>query len=253
MSRPDLESFQAGFAAALLARDPAARPAGLTPEAAARFRVYRNSVHYGLSQQLAEAYPVVRRLVGEDFFRATAREYLAGHPPRGRSLALFGEAFPGFLAEFPPADSVPYLADVARLERARLEALHAADTAPLAPADVNRLGPALAEAAFEPHPAARVVVSDHPIVDLWQANRPEAEAGPRTIAAVPQGAFITRPRAQVLLRKLTPAQAVFAERLLSGDHVAAAVEQAGRGDPRFEVTAAFRALLSAGAFARLRA
>jgi hypothetical protein len=114
MSRPgpeSLESFQADFAAALLARDPAARPAsmtrGLAREAAARFRVYRNNVHHGLSQQLAEAYPVVRRLVGEAFFQATAREYLAGHPPRGRSLALFGEAFPGFLAEFPPADSRP--------------------------------------------------------------------------------------------------------------------------------------------------
>ncbi len=250
MTRPSLENFQADFAAALLARDPAARPVGLTPEAAARFRVYRNNVHHGLTEQLAEAYPVVRRLVGEAFFQATARVYLAGHPPRSRSLALFGRDFPGFLAEFPPADSVPYLADVARLERARLEALHAADTLPLAPADIIRLGPALADASFEPHPAARVVASDHPIVEIWQAN--QAELGPMTIAAIPQCALITRPQARVELRRLTPPQAVFAERLLCGDDVTAAVERASRRHPGFDVTAAFRVLLAAGAFAGLR-
>lgn len=252
MTRPDVAQFQADFAGALLAHDPAARPAGLTPEAAARFRVYRNNLHHGLAEQLAEAYPVVRRLVGETFFKATARTYLAGHPPRSRSLALFGEDFPGFLSEFPPADALPYLPDVARLERARLEALHAADAAPLAPAALSELGPALSVGRFLPHPAARLVVSEHPIVDIWQANQAEAAPGQRRIPAVGQGALVTRPRAQVALQKLTPAQAVFARRLLSGDDVSSAVDRARRDDPHFDVTAAFRDLLSLGAFAGLR-
>ena len=253
MSGPDLRSFQADFAAALTARDPAARPAemtrGMTREAAARFRVYRNNLHHGLGGQLAEAYPAVRRLVGEAFFQATAREYLAGHPPRSRSLALFGADFPGFLAEFPPADSLPYLPDVARLERARLEALHAADAEPLAPAALSRLGAALAAAGFTAHPAARIVLSDYPIVDIWRANRPDAEPAPRRIAAVGQGALITRPQAQVEVRQVTAAQAVFAERLLAGDDVATALVPANRRDANIDVTAAFRGLLASGAFA----
>jgi hypothetical protein len=259
MSRPgpeSLESFQADFAAALLARDPAARPAsmtrGLAREAAARFRVYRNNVHHGLSQQLAEAYPVVRRLVGEAFFQATAREYLAGHPPRGRSLALFGEAFPGFLAEFPPADSLPYLPDVARLERARLEALHAADAAPLAPAALSRLGPALAEARFAAHPAARIVLSDYPIVDIWRANQADTELGPHTIADVGQGALITRPHAQVEIRELALPEAAFVRCLHSGDDVTTALHRASRFGAAFDVAAAFHLMLVAGALERVR-
>ena len=250
MSATDLTGFQTDFAAALRAGDPAARPQGLDAEAAARFRVYRNNLYHGLGQQLAEAYPVVRRLVGEAFFQATAREFLAGRPPRSRSLALFGEAFPDFLQTFPPAQSLPYLADVARLERARLEALHAADAAPLTPAELGRMGLAGAEAGFAAHPAARVVASDHPIVDLWRANRPEAEPGPLTLAAVPQGALVTRPGFEVEVRALSRPQAEFARRLLSGDDLAAAFDAARRSDPDFDATAAFAELLAANTFAR---
>lgn len=249
MSALDLRSFQADFAAALTAWDPAARPEGMTYQASSRFRVYRNNLHHGLGAQLAEAYPVVRRLVGEAFFQATAREYLASHPPRSRSLALLGAEFPGFLAEFPPADSLPYLPDVARLERARLEALHAADAEPLSPDALGRLGAALAEAGFTAHPAARIVLSGYPIVDIWQANRPDAEPVSRRIAAVGQGALVTRPRAQVEVRRLTPVQALFAASMLAGDDATAALVQASRRDEDVDVTATFRELLVAGAFA----
>ena len=71
MSTLKLQTFQADFAAALIASDPAARPKGFSSKAAVRFRIYRNNFYHGLSQQLAEAYPVVRRLVGDGFFFAT--------------------------------------------------------------------------------------------------------------------------------------------------------------------------------------
>ena len=112
-----LDRFQAEFAAALQTRrTPAER--GLV--------VYRNNVYAGLADTLGEAYPAVRRLVGEDFFRALASIYLDRHLPDSASLTLFGARFPDFIETFPPARSVPYLGDVARLERAWLEAFHAA-------------------------------------------------------------------------------------------------------------------------------
>lgn len=249
MSGLDLHGFQAGFAAALASGDPAARPEGLECAAAPRFRIYRNNFYHGLSQQLAKAYPVVRRLVGDAFFIATACAFLDAHPPRSRSLALFGGEFPGFLEGFPLAASLPYLRDVARLERAWLEALHAADAPPLAPAALRDLGHALAETRFVPHPAARIVGSDHPIVDLWLANQPGAGSGPCRLDAVAQSALITRPRLRVEVRRLAPAQAVFARALSAGEDAIAAFEQAGRIDGQFDASTAFRELLSAGAFA----
>ena len=160
--------------------------------------------------------------------------------------------FPGFLAEFPPADSLPYLPDVARLERARLEALHAAEAATLAPAELRQLGSAVAGAGFSAHPAARIVESDFPIVDIWRANQPDAEPVPRTIASVAQGALITRPLMHVQVRTLTPAQAQFASHLLAGGAVPAALQAARLQDETFDLMDAFRELLVAGAFSRLR-
>lgn len=75
MSGLNLEPFQADFAAALASSNPAASPEVLVGEVAERFRIYRNNFYHGLSQQLAEAYPVVLRLVGEAFFSATARAF----------------------------------------------------------------------------------------------------------------------------------------------------------------------------------
>ncbi len=250
MSKLNPQTFQADFAAALTSRDPAARPEALAGEAAKRFPIYRNNYYHGLSQQLAEAYPVVRRLVGDEFFLATAREYLAEHPPRSRSLALFGEEFPRFLKSFPPAASPAYLSDVARMERAWLEAQHAADAAPLAPAALAGLGQALAEARFVAHPAAWIVTSDYPIVDLWRANQPEVNPGRCSFESVAQSALITRPQLRVEVRVLSPAQATFGGSLLVGEDVVSAVERASRTDECFDVTADFRELLVAGAFAQ---
>ncbi|MFA7290739.1 MAG: DNA-binding domain-containing protein, partial [Rhodocyclaceae bacterium] len=123
------------FAAALL--DPAQpAPAGLITwngsDPAQRFGIYRNNVMVSLIEALADTFPVVQTLVGEEFFRAMAREFVRVSPPVSPVLAYYGDEFPAFVEHFPPAASLPYLADVARLEYARVLAFHAADSVPLA-------------------------------------------------------------------------------------------------------------------------
>ncbi len=247
MTEPSMQSYQLDFAAALISTHACAPPRAVAAETADRFRIYRNNFYHGLGKQLGEAYPVVRRLVGEPFFDGAARAFLAANSPRSRSLALFGDGFPGFLERFPPAASLPYLADVAQLERARLEALHAGDAAPLAPAALAGLGDALTEARFVVHPATRLVESGHPIVDIWRANQADAEPGAKCIPVSAQRALVTRPQLSVEVRAITAAEAVFARALAAGDDAGTAYDQARRADNRFDVTVAFRTLLAAGA------
>ena len=96
-----------------------------------RFGVYRNNVIAGLVSSLAARFPVVGRLVGDEFFGAMARCYVIDQPPRSPVLLLYGDTFPEFIENFVPAGSIEYLADVARLEFAKGRAYHATDASPL--------------------------------------------------------------------------------------------------------------------------
>jgi hypothetical protein len=246
------EYWYADFAGALLAREPQARPPGLDGVAARRFAVHRNNTHRALGEALAAAYPCVRRLVGAAFFSATAREYFAHRPQRDASLVLCGAGFADFLAQFAPAASLPYLADVARLERAWLEACHAPDAAALDPADPGSRQHTLAQLRLAAHPAARLVPSAHPIVSLWRHNRADAPAAPLTLQARAEHALVTRPCHEVRVAPLTPAASAFAAALLRGDAAGAAYAAATELDSGFDVTGGFAQLIAAGAFRQPR-
>ncbi|WP_163144423.1 DNA-binding domain-containing protein, partial [Arhodomonas sp. KWT] len=106
--------------ASALRRPGAPAPAGVTPPG--RLDIHRNNIHVSLVEALREAYPVTERLVGEAFFHAMARTYVADELPDSPVLLAYGAGFPAFIETFRAAAGLPYLPDVARLERARLEA-----------------------------------------------------------------------------------------------------------------------------------
>ena len=99
---------------------PAQRPAGR------RFSVYRNNVAVSLAEALETAFPAVRKITGDEFFRAMAGVYLRAHPPASPILSQYGAEMPAFLTTSPPVKHLAYLPDVARLELALRAAYHAA-------------------------------------------------------------------------------------------------------------------------------
>lgn len=228
------------FAAGLL--DPS-RPAPGLPER--RYAVYRNNVVAGLIDALAAAYPAVHRLVGARFFEAAAGIFVRVHPPRQRLMILYGAAFPGWLAAFPPAGRVPYLADVARLERARLEALYAADADPLPTAAIAALPPErLAGARLALHPALRIVASPHPVVTLWAQVTGRVHGGAVDLATG-ETACVTRPGDAVETAAIAPARAGFLNALAARQPLAAAAGEAAQL-PGFDLPAEIAALCAAG-------
>lgn len=166
------------FAAALLDPDQPA-PTGLLGRdgraAGRRFAVYRNNVVVGLVDALAARFPVVAALVGDDFFRAMAAVFARAEPPRSPLLFRYGDGFPAFIEDFPPAAAIGYLADVARLEWAMGEAAVAADAPALGRGDLAALSPeVLLTAPLALHPSLRCVASPWPILALWRAHLPGA-------------------------------------------------------------------------------
>ncbi|HSS29308.1 MAG TPA: DNA-binding domain-containing protein, partial [Usitatibacter sp.] len=102
--------------------------------------IYRRNLFANLGNALAATYPVVQRLVGDAFFREAARQYVLAHPSHSGDLNDYGASFAGFLARYPHAATLAYLADVARLEWACHESYGAPDAAPFDLADLARVG-----------------------------------------------------------------------------------------------------------------
>lgn len=136
--------------------------------------VYRNNVRAAFLRALRDTFPVVHRLVGEEFFRYLAHEYFHAHPPSDQLVSRYGDRFPAFLASFEAASGLPYLPDTARLELAWLGAYHAAEAESLEPADFfTQLGSDIEGARIVLHPSVRLVQSRFPIHEIWLHNRNE--------------------------------------------------------------------------------
>jgi hypothetical protein len=246
-------SQQDRFAAALL--DPERPiPDGLvTPDgrpASRRFGIYRNNVTVGLVNALAEVFPTTQNLVGEEFFRAMARQYLLDHPPASRLLFEYGATFPDFLSGFEPAAELPFLADVARLERLWLDCFHAADAAPLDGAVLQRVAPQdLAELRLIAHPAARLFRARHAAVTIMTRDRTGAPLDGLDPFRAEDG-LVTRPAFDPEIRHLPPAGADFVGLLLDGGTLGEAAAAAFAADPDFDLPAAISAIVEAGAFCK---
>ena len=204
---------------------------------ALRFAVYRNNVAVSLIDALADTFPVTQELVGEEFFRAMARVFIQAHPPRSRVMAWSGEVFADFVESFAPAASVPYLADVARLEMCRVRAYHAADVPPMNP-DALRVALAdpqqLLTLRMTLHPSAHLIRSRFAVFSLWAAHQ-----GALCISTVDpstaQVALIFRSALDVESLELSAAAGLFVGALQIGDTLASAASAAGSIDHEFDL------------------
>lgn len=145
-----------------------------------RSGLYRRSVRANRLAALAAVYPVVRRLVGADFFAACAEVFARAHPSRSGDLHGFGAELGSFLEGYTPATALAYLADVARLEWALHESYHAADAPPFDFASLAAVPPQRhGDVRLRLHPAVRLLRPAFPVVAIWEANQPGCDATPR--------------------------------------------------------------------------
>ena len=246
-------SHQAAFAAALL--DPQLPcPDGLCSangaDPASRFSVYRNNVQSSLINALADSYPVVQQLVGEDFFRAMAAVFVQQHPPETPLMSRYGEALPAFLDAFEPAASVPYLADVARLERLRTRAYHAADALPVRPEQITAAladPTALSDLRFKLHPSLHLLDSHYAVVAIWAAHQGDA-----TLTGIDtrhgQHALVLRNGLDIEVFAVEPGASVFLRHLLNDQPLLLSAQNS----PPFDLSHTLALLIASNAIVHLK-
>jgi hypothetical protein len=219
--------------------------------AAERLDVYRNTFLSSLTTALRISYPAVHRLVGEEFFDGAAQCFIEAQPPQSAYLNAYGTGFADFLGQFSPAASLPYLADVARLEWAVNVALHAEDVTSLDADALARIAEVPPDRLILlPHPSIRLLRLDHPAEAIWRAVLAQDDSALKAIdlSAGPERLLVERTANGVEVSPLAETEWHFAAALCAGETFANSIEAA----PDTDVPLLFAQHLAAGRFTGFR-
>jgi hypothetical protein len=217
-----LAALQREFMAALFAQ-PAPGLRGI--------EVYRRNVLANLHGALALSHPVTRRLVGDAFFREASDVFAREFPSTSGDLNAFGDRFAQFIAAYPHARQLPYLADVARLEWACHESYGAADSPRFEFDALARVPPPLLGAIrFVLAPSVRLLRSAHPIAAIWEANQPGRDGLPLRTQG-PDCVVVHRDAAAVRVAVLPRVEWELLERIAEGASLEEALAGIGDDEP----------------------
>lgn len=235
---PALAASQQAFAGALF--DARQTPAALALFKGGhnehRYALYRGNLSATWSKTLGAAYPVIRRLVGEEFFGGLAQAYGRAHPSDNGDLNRFGAHFATFLCTFPHVADYPYLPAMATLEWT----LHRAHYAPSADGVTAQQMAALAPEQMETarlalHPACTLLASEWAAIPLWQAHQAGSGVPFPAELAAPDYGLVTRPRWKTQVLPLTAASHAALSVLAAGGAFGAALDAAFGHDDDYDI------------------
>lgn len=214
-----------------------------------RFNVYRNNFIVLNGDALADMYPVIKRLVGEEAFRMLATAYVREYPPMDRALLLYGERFAEFLAAMPELSGLPYLSDIARLEYAWTDAYHAEDASRLDETQLSRIpAESLENLQLRPHPSLHCISSDYPVYRIWAVNQDDSTDEVISLDEGPSQVIVIRPDREVEIREVSIGELRFLDNLSSGETIGKAYSLAAEADPIFDLNHFFSRHLFDGTF-----
>jgi hypothetical protein len=225
-----LPELQARFAAALRGERGLAEADVVADgiEAAARLGIYRNNARAMFEGALERTYPVLRRRVGEDYFRQLAHGYRDRHPSRSGDLHWIGEHFARYLAETEAGTGYEWLAELAALEWACECAFVAARETAVDPGALVQLAPDdLARSRLRLQPSLRCVASSFPVLHVWRANQPGADGRAVDLSRGGQCVLVCCGPDGLELTEVSRAALEFTRLLQSGTPLGAAVEASG--------------------------
>jgi hypothetical protein len=224
-----LPELQTCFAAALRG-DPEALANHVSSggiDADGRVSIYRNNARAMFDQALERTYPVLRRRVGDEYFRQLARGYRARHPSRSGDLHWIGEHFPAYVAETETGTGYEWLAELAALEWACETAQVARHEPAVGPEPLSLLRPELlGTTRFSLQPSLRCVGSAFPVLDVWRANQPGADGAPIDLERGAQCIAVSCNADGLELREVSPAVLEFLRLLQCDQTLGEAVDRA---------------------------
>jgi len=134
-----------------------------------RLDIYANMYFYRLLDCLAEDFPRVVEAIGRDRFHNLATDYLLAHPSASPSLRLLGRQLPEFAKAHEIAGEFPYVADLARLDWARVDVFDAPDVPALTREALASLpGDRAGDVRFKLIPGFRLLRLEYDVARIWR-------------------------------------------------------------------------------------
>ena len=211
-------------------------------ELTARLSIYKNNIYSAQIDSMKNTFPTILQLVGDNFFTAACREYLSQYPNADQTMLYLGQYFSQFIAEFKPAQSLPYLSNVAQLEWLEHESFHAKNIAPIEISQLQQYSSSeLAAARIIIHPSARLLntqfacwqirkISNGATIDDFELNSAEH-------------ILICRPSLNVLSYLVSGDFLFFLKQLLENKTLENAIESTNDNFERFKAAEAIQQLI----------
>jgi hypothetical protein len=184
-----------------------------------RWHVYAHGYLARMVEVLGLEYAAIRRILGEEAFEALVERYLGVFPPRSFDLGRAGDRLAAFLEFDRLAVDLPFLPDLARLERTLAASFVAADGEPTSWEQLRRRSPEeLLALRFGLLPGVALVRSSWPLDELW-ACRFEDDDDAVTIALEgrPANVLVYRRDGRVRVERIGETEASLLEAASCGD------------------------------------
>lgn len=137
-----------------------------------RLDVYADMYFYRIRDCLKDDFAAVYTVIGEVNFHNLITDYLLAHPPSHFSLRYAGQHLQTFLVGHALSERWPYLADLASVEWAVLEAFDAPDATPMAPTDLASVSQERwPELRFQLTPSLQRLQLRWSVHEVWEATQ----------------------------------------------------------------------------------
>ena len=208
-----------------------------------RLDIYANMYFFRILDVLRGDYPKLVSQLGDAAFSDLTTDYLLACRPAHPSLRNAGDRLPGFLRDHALGRERPWLADLAGLERRRLEVFDAADAEVLTIELLRTLDPArFAALPIRLIPAHALLQVGYSVEDLWLAI--EEERAPAAVEPQSGWLVVWRNEPLVYQRRLGETELALLSSLVEGTTLGAICEVLSEGRTPEEATQVAFSLLA---------
>jgi hypothetical protein len=237
----------------MIEREPGDVPAPLRTEnvircngglrADRRIQIYVDAYFHRLLDCLKEDFPATLAVVQENVFNDLVRSYLVKYPPREPSIAYAGRYFAEFLHGHCILSRLPFLAELAQLERAILEVFLGQDCGTLSSSEMRTIAPECWPSFVVPtQPALQILVCKWKVSAIRRAvdnGTPWSEPTPE-----PTIVLVWRQDMQVYFRELETAEHAALKAASKGTTLATVCELLAEGCDEKETAAMISRVLA---------